>query len=153
MFKRPGQSLMSLAKFIFWIIPIIAIIFGIAFAEVSRGVSVVLFVLAGILIGYLSSICLYAFGSQVENTQKIAELLYQKEGKTLEDDETEVRYMYYCPKCHSVYSNTYVGASMKCSDCKTKLYSTGYTKDEWSKLTDTEKEDKKALWDEEVKRK
>lgn len=79
MFNNPGKKLKSLAKLIFWLAIVLNVllflgIYGTAVVEEgAKGSALALFVfvalglLIGALIGWLSSILLYAFGELIED--------------------------------------------------------------------------------------
>lgn len=86
MFNNSGKKLKSLAKFIFWLAIILNILIFIgiylgAVEEIGSGspIAFVLFialgVVIGMLVGWLSSIILYAFGELVEDTRSIRKTL------------------------------------------------------------------------------
>lgn len=82
MYKNPGKKLKSLARFILWIAIILNVLIFIgiylgAVEEIGRQstIALVLFialgVVIGMLLGWLASIILYAFGELVEDTHSI----------------------------------------------------------------------------------
>lgn len=77
MFNRPGRKLQTLAALVFAIIFVVYIIIGLVFIRgTGAGAGmVVLFCLLGLFIAWLSSICLYAFGSLVDDVEEIKILL------------------------------------------------------------------------------
>lgn len=142
---------MNLANAIFWLIFFITMVLSIAIANLvyneTASIAIVIGgLILGILLGYLSSILLYAFGSSVENTQKIAELLYSQSGKELDEDATEQRFMYYCKNCDSMYSDIVEDMSKECPDCKKKLLSTGVLKKDWISMDSKQKQSMKKSW-------
>lgn len=102
MFKNSGGKLKGLAKFIFVFLIIVfsltalgMIAFGILYMRNSAGKGVVIILtglvcaVLGIITAWLSSIYIYAFGQQVEDTQKIREILeYKVLGQKAPNPET-----------------------------------------------------------------
>ncbi len=70
MFKNAGSKLKSLARIIFALNVIIGIVVGIVMIKASF-VLLIVSVAVGVLIGWLSSIMLYAFGELCENVHEI----------------------------------------------------------------------------------
>lgn len=70
MFKNAGSKLKSLARIIFALNVIIDIVVGIVMIKASF-VLLIVSVAVGVLIGWLSSIMLYAFGELCENVHEI----------------------------------------------------------------------------------
>lgn len=70
MFKNAGSKLKSLARIIFALNVIIGIVVGIVMIKTSF-VLLIVSVAVGVLIGWLNSIMLYAFGELCENVHEI----------------------------------------------------------------------------------
>ena len=71
MFDNAGQKLKGLAKFIFGFIVVVSCLLAIIGMKSAGGVTLLL-IPAGIVVGWLSSILLYAFGELCENVNNIA---------------------------------------------------------------------------------
>ncbi len=71
MFKNAGGKLQSLAILNFWLFIIAGLIVGAVIGK--NGVGIVICLPISLLLGWGSSIVLYAFGELCENVQKIAQ--------------------------------------------------------------------------------
>ena len=98
MFQDPGQKLKNLAKFLFYVIVILHVIGALILCGVLKsmgyGITGLFFVLLlielllAVLIGWLVSIGLYAFGELAEDTHASRRALERMEGK-LTKEHTE----------------------------------------------------------------
>lgn len=83
MFNHPGKKLQSLAAVIFAIIIIGFVITGFVLGSSAGNVivSVILMGIVGLLIGWLSSIAMYAFGTLVNDVEEIKYMLQRKDAQ------------------------------------------------------------------------
>lgn len=71
MFKNSGRKLQTLATLNFWLFVIAGLIVGALLGK--NGVFIVICLPISLLLGWVSSIMIYAFGELCENVQKIAQ--------------------------------------------------------------------------------
>ena len=92
MFNHPGKKLKGLSKFIFALV----LILGIVAASIVGGLTksqglVIVTVIVGVVLAWLSSVALYAFGAMVADVESIKETLYAMTGrKDPEEQSTPV---------------------------------------------------------------
>ena len=78
--ENSGRKLMLLAKIMLILFTIGGIVAAIALFDAMDAVSLV-FIPAGVLVGWCNSIVLYAFGTISSNISLLAEIAYKKEDK------------------------------------------------------------------------
>lgn len=77
-YSNPGSSMITLAKTIFYIISVLAILAGVALGNISYEFNIVLFLVTavgGVLLAYLTGLFLAAFGHLVSDVKFIRSLL------------------------------------------------------------------------------
>lgn len=90
MFNHPGEKLKSLAKVIFAFIVIIGVIVAIVVGAAVKNLGFFIAIIAlGILIGWLASVALYAFGALVADVESIKVTLYAIADRGYEIDPPE----------------------------------------------------------------
>lgn len=100
MFQDPGEKLKNLAKFLFYVIVILHVIGALILCGVLKamgyGITGLFFVLLlielliGVLIGWLVSIGLYAFGELVEDMRATRQSVERLENKYMRDHPNQI---------------------------------------------------------------
>ena len=70
MFDNISEKIKGLAKVLFWLEVIAAVIVGLVLVEDTEGLSI-LFAIAGVLVACISAWFIYGFGQLIENTDKL----------------------------------------------------------------------------------
>ena len=76
MFRNPGEKIKNLAWFVFVLLLIVNIFLALgAWAESESVILGVVVLIVGILVAWLSTVFVYAFGALVDDTQRSREML------------------------------------------------------------------------------
>lgn len=98
MFENIGSKLMGLAKTIFVLLLIAAIVGGIALSAINTALSIIVIIL-GLIMAWISVLTLYGFGRLIDDTSAIREAMSSVEQKSNREDIPAEDGMWICRNC------------------------------------------------------